>query len=161
MLEFHKRYVLDENQQLIAVQIPIAEFERIEELLENFGLARLIDEIEDRERLSKDDLNLLQAGLRPSASDDQPSETDLLQQINIGFSGQDWEKYHVLIAKRRDETLTPDEHEQLIQMSEEMEKFNVTRMQSLIQLASLRNQPLTSLMESLGINPNPDIMDYA
>ncbi len=55
MLEIHKNYVLDENQQPIAVQIPIAEFERIEELLENFGLVKLIEEIEDEdvERLSK------------------------------------------------------------------------------------------------------------
>lgn len=53
----HKNYVLDENQQPIAVQIPIAEFERIEEIIEDFGLARLMEEAEDEddERLSKDD----------------------------------------------------------------------------------------------------------
>jgi hypothetical protein len=53
----HKNYVLDENQQPIAVQIPIAEFERIEEIIEDFGLARLIEEAEDEdnERLSKDE----------------------------------------------------------------------------------------------------------
>lgn len=53
----HKNYVLDENQQPIAVQIPIAEFERIEEIIEDFGLARLMAEAEDEddERLSKDE----------------------------------------------------------------------------------------------------------
>lgn len=53
----HKNYVLDENQQPIAVQIPIAEFERIEEIIEDFGLARLMEEAEDEddERLSKDE----------------------------------------------------------------------------------------------------------
>ncbi|BAY21809.1 hypothetical protein NIES2100_15670 [Calothrix sp. NIES-2100] len=55
MLEFHKNYVLDENQQPIAVQIPIAEFEKIEEILEDYGLAKLMEEVEDEERLSKND----------------------------------------------------------------------------------------------------------
>jgi hypothetical protein len=53
MLKIHKNYVMDENQQPIAVQIPIAEFEKIEELLENFGLVKLMEEPEDNERLVK------------------------------------------------------------------------------------------------------------
>jgi hypothetical protein len=55
MLEITKNYVTDENQQPIAVQIPIAEFERIEEILENYGLVRLMEESEDDERLAKDE----------------------------------------------------------------------------------------------------------
>lgn len=55
MFEIHKNYVLDENQQTIAVQIPIAEFEKIEEILENYGLAKLMEEVEDEEILSKDE----------------------------------------------------------------------------------------------------------
>lgn len=55
MLEIHKNYLLDENQQPIAVQIPIAEFEQIEEILENYGLAKLMEEVEDEQRLSKDE----------------------------------------------------------------------------------------------------------
>ena len=35
MLEMHKNIVLDESQRPIAVQIPIEEFERLEELIEN------------------------------------------------------------------------------------------------------------------------------
>lgn len=53
MLEVHKDYVLDENQQL-AVQIPIAEFAKIEEILEDYSLVKLIEETGDEERLSKD-----------------------------------------------------------------------------------------------------------
>ena len=51
MLEIHKHYVLDENQNPIAVQIPLPEFERIEEVIENYGLAQLIDKAQDEERL--------------------------------------------------------------------------------------------------------------
>ncbi|MEH2327067.1 MAG: hypothetical protein V7K32_26600 [Nostoc sp.] len=55
MLEITKNYVMDENQQPIAVQIPIAEFEKIEEILENYGLIKLMAESEDNERLVKDE----------------------------------------------------------------------------------------------------------
>ena len=54
MLEIHKNYIVDENQQPSAVQIPLAEFEKIEEILENYGLAKLMEEAEDEQRLSKE-----------------------------------------------------------------------------------------------------------
>ncbi|MEG3902559.1 MULTISPECIES: hypothetical protein [unclassified Microcoleus] len=54
MLELHKSYVIDENQQPIAVQIPLEQFEKIEEILENYGLDKLIEETEGDERLSKE-----------------------------------------------------------------------------------------------------------
>lgn len=53
MLNLRKSYVLDENHKAIAVQIPIEEFEQIEEILENYGLVSLISENEESEHLSK------------------------------------------------------------------------------------------------------------
>ena len=50
-----KNYILDENQNAIAVQISIAEFEHIEELLENYGLLQLMDDPVDSDLLSKTD----------------------------------------------------------------------------------------------------------
>jgi len=44
MLKIHKSYAIDENQQPVAVQIPIAEFEQIEAILANIGLAKEIEE---------------------------------------------------------------------------------------------------------------------
>jgi hypothetical protein len=64
MLQIHKNYVLDENQQPIAVQIPITEFEKIEEILENYGLVKLIEEIEDEKRLSKEEALKYYAALK-------------------------------------------------------------------------------------------------
>ncbi len=64
MLQIHKNYVLDENQQPIAVQIPISEFEKIEEILEDYGLAKLIEEVEDEERLSKEEALKYYASLK-------------------------------------------------------------------------------------------------
>jgi hypothetical protein len=41
-------------QKPVAVQIPFDEFQRIEEVIENFGLAKLMDETESDERLAGD-----------------------------------------------------------------------------------------------------------
>ena len=50
MLEIHKKIVLDEDQRPFAVQIPIDEFERLEEVIENYGLSKLMDEVKNEER---------------------------------------------------------------------------------------------------------------
>ncbi|RJR51286.1 MAG: hypothetical protein C4576_03750 [Desulfobacteraceae bacterium] len=63
-MEIHKKIVLDENQKPIAVQIPIDEFERMEEVIENYGLARLIDEVSDDERLSVQEAKTLYRSLK-------------------------------------------------------------------------------------------------
>ena len=59
MLELKKSYVIGEDEQPIAVQIPIEQFRQLEEILENYGLAQLINEpfqdIEDKARLDKTD----------------------------------------------------------------------------------------------------------
>lgn len=55
MLKLHKSYIIDENQEKIAVQIPIAEFEALEEAFENYGLSKLIDETIDDKSFTKDD----------------------------------------------------------------------------------------------------------
>jgi hypothetical protein len=64
MLELHKNIVLDENQKPIAVQIPIEEFQRLEEVIENYGLAKLIDEVADDEQLSVHEAKSLYRSLK-------------------------------------------------------------------------------------------------
>ena len=55
MLTLHKKIVLDEQQKPFAVQLPIEEFERIEEVIENYGLSKLIDDVSNDERLPVED----------------------------------------------------------------------------------------------------------
>lgn len=52
MLNIAKYYVYDENHQPVAVQISISDFERLEELLENHGLSKLMDEAASDELLT-------------------------------------------------------------------------------------------------------------
>ncbi|MBI3796988.1 MAG: hypothetical protein HY268_08475 [Deltaproteobacteria bacterium] len=79
------------------------------------------------------------------------AETELLQQINLGLSQEDWQRYHTLIAKRRAETLTPDEHAALIALSDQIEEANVRRIQALVELTRLRQTSLEALMQELGL----------
>jgi len=55
MLEISKKIVLDEDQRPFAIQIPIEEFERLEEIIENYGLSKLMDEVKDDEKLSTEE----------------------------------------------------------------------------------------------------------
>ena len=53
MLIIHKSIVINENQKPIAVQVPIEQFERMEEVIENYGLAKLMDEVATIRHLRK------------------------------------------------------------------------------------------------------------
>ena len=47
-----RRYIVDENNNKVAVQIPIEIFEKMEELLEDYALVELMKENEGEETLS-------------------------------------------------------------------------------------------------------------
>ncbi len=52
MLEIKKRYVVDELDRRVTVQIDLETFARIEEVLEDFALARWITDAQDEPALS-------------------------------------------------------------------------------------------------------------
>jgi hypothetical protein len=82
---------------------------------------------------------------------DPSRESDLLKEINLGLSADTWTEYHLLIAKRQSETLTDEEQRKLIAISDRLEIANVRRIKALIELATLRSQPLSTVMQELGI----------
>jgi hypothetical protein len=86
-----------------------------------------------------------------SATSPVPTESDLLQQINLGLSPETWQQYELLIAKRQSETLTPDEHQMLIAISDRLEKANARRMEALIALANRKKTSVEAVMGDLGI----------
>jgi hypothetical protein len=78
-------------------------------------------------------------------------ETSLLLQINQGIPADLHQRYHILTEKRDAETLTHEEYEELLQLSDRIEHFAVQRLEALINLATLRQIPLLQLMDDLGI----------
>jgi len=82
------------------------------------------------------------------------AESELLLKINEGVPFDIQKRYNELIAKRQAETLTPDEYEELLQLTQQVERLEVRRVEYLAELARLRGTSLTALMENLGIRPS-------
>lgn len=80
-------------------------------------------------------------------------ESALLVKINQGVPMETQRRYDALIAKRRANALKPEEYEELLRLTDEIEQFDATRLTYLVELARLRNMPLPVLMNELGIAP--------
>lgn len=93
---------------------------------------------------------------RPSPAQMQrlsAAESRLLMRINQSLAGIAWPRYHGLIAKRHAETLTPDEQQELIILTDQIEAANVQRIEALAELARLRQTSLNALIRDLGLKP--------
>ncbi len=78
-------------------------------------------------------------------------ELELLQKISLGIPAIVWERYEELKKKRLDETLSPSEHKELISISDSIEEANARRMPYLVELSKLRQLPLETLFQELGL----------
>lgn len=80
-------------------------------------------------------------------------EAELLQAINRGLPPTIKHRYAELNGKLADETLTPAEHQELLDLIDQVELANVERIRQLITLAQLRGVDLDILLKQLGIQP--------
>jgi replication-associated recombination protein RarA len=79
------------------------------------------------------------------------NEAELLMKINQGIPSDTQKVYNDLIVKREAETLTVEEHQHLLLLTEQVEKLQAQRVQYLVELASIRGVSLSTLMDDLGI----------
>jgi hypothetical protein len=79
------------------------------------------------------------------------AESQLLQDINQGLPEATWQRYHELVIRRREGTLTRDEHEELKSLTNAIELAHARRIERLTELAQLRRISLDELMDQLGI----------
>jgi hypothetical protein len=86
-----------------------------------------------------------------SQNHSEPSEVELLRQVNLGFSADWWANYRDLIAQRQAETISETDLARLVGMSETLEKANVPRIEALGRLAAMRGCSIEQVMASLGI----------
>ncbi len=63
MQELKKRYVTDEQNQRVAVQLDIETFERLEAIVEDYGLAKLMEEDDEDETLELSEAKTYYASL--------------------------------------------------------------------------------------------------
>ena len=97
------------------------------------------------------------AAVRPLYEDHQLSsaESKLLIKINKGVPEEIQGRYNELIHKRNEKTLTDEEYEELLRLTDQIELLNAKRLEYLTELATIQNKPLVLLMDELGIKPPP------
>ena len=110
------------------------------------------------EQLSPDNLeHLMKQVLALQAQHKAPclsaTEADLLLTINRCLPSEEQIRFDSLVVKRQANTLTAGEYQDLIHMTDEIEKCDAQRVQSLAELARLRGVSLRVLMDELGICP--------
>lgn len=81
------------------------------------------------------------------------SEAELIQKINLGLSAEEWERYYELRERLLDESLSAAEQKELIGITDRIELANARRIESLVELALLRNTTVDSLMDEFGLRP--------
>ncbi len=83
-------------------------------------------------------------------------EVLLLQKIESAITVETWERYHILRAKRQEETINPTESAEYTAINRQIETANVKRLASLIELSKIRKITLEELMNQLGLTTNYD-----
>ncbi len=82
-------------------------------------------------------------------------EAELLLIINRTLPLDVQKRYKRLRARLRAETLTPEEHKEIIGLTDRVEQMNVERIEALVKLGGLWQMSLREVMDKLGIRPAP------
>ncbi len=80
------------------------------------------------------------------------NESALIQKINQGLTPVLQQRYDELLEKRDARTLAPEEHQELLVLTDQVEAWNVERVQALSDLARLRQISLSAVMQQLGFD---------
>jgi hypothetical protein len=96
-------------------------------------------------------LQVLALNAKRTAPSVAQEEAELLLQINRRLPEDVQRRYDELIAKRDTETLDAAEHTELLQLTQQVEAFDVVRVEALSKLAACRGMTLSALMCQLGI----------
>jgi hypothetical protein len=81
------------------------------------------------------------------------AEAGLLEQINVGFPAERWERLQFLDSRLEDGGLSEQEAAESLRLAEDYEGYTVHRLQLLVKLAALRNVSLDEVMAQLKIAP--------
>lgn len=81
-------------------------------------------------------------------------QADLIEKIkNTDLSAEKKQIYRKLLKNFRAEKITPAEHTQLIEITEELETISAKRLEWLYEISKMRQQPLNEIMKELNIKP--------
>ena len=100
------------------------------------------------ERFVSDVLSLRAGREAPRLS---ATEADLLRRINLGLPDDLRARHDALIDRRRAESLTPAEQDELLALTDQVEAREAERLSALSELARHRGVSLSTLMADLGL----------
>ena len=96
---------------------------------------------------------MLQFKAQKKAPNLSKQESDLLLKINQDLPRELEQQYQILMEKRHQETLTELEYQQLLELTDQVEKYQAQRLEYLTQLAEIRQVSLSDLMTEMGVKP--------
>jgi CHASE3 domain sensor protein len=79
--------------------------------------------------------------------------TILLDKVSDGLPESFWSRKAELDAKAKAMTLTPEEYQERLGLLTQIEQWQVTRLEAIVELAELREETTQSVMQKLGILP--------
>jgi hypothetical protein len=79
-------------------------------------------------------------------------ESEILRVINRGLSAEKSARLEQPQERLRQGTIRPREDQELLRLSDELEKLAAQRLKALIELASLRKTSVPKLMSEMGLN---------
>lgn len=82
-------------------------------------------------------------------------EAELLEKIYQKPPAARQQRMNQLIEKRQAYTITPDELQELIELTDQAEAFDAARLELISELAHLRNVPLDQFIQQLGLQRVP------
>ena len=80
-------------------------------------------------------------------------ESELMLKISQSAPPDVRKRFAELVARRQEEKLTPDEHQELLRLNDLIEKSDAERMRHMLELARIRGVSLEVMMEELGMHP--------
>lgn len=120
------------------------------QLISNLQLSQVIEQLSltELDRFANEVTALRARRHAPVLSGD---ESSLFTTINQSLSETERKRLAELGERRAEETLTPEEQQELLMLQQRLEALHAERMKALANLAQLRGVTLTAVMEQLGI----------
>ena len=75
----------------------------------------------------------------------------MLRIINRGLNPQKGARLEQLQEKLRQGTITQREHQQLLRLTDELERLGAQRLKALVELAAIRKTSVSKLMDEMGL----------
>jgi len=120
--------------------------------LEMSDLLQLVDQLEvkDLQHFAQQVEDIIAKKKQQQVED---RETELLKKVDLDLVGEDKRRYEELREYRREGSMTDEQHEELLRLSDKKEKLNLERMRALVELSKIRAMPVDELMKSLQVFP--------